>query len=77
MAELVSQQDFYGQSWMHYMALSATNDITGQTDEDHEHNEHLALQEFMKYPIVFHAEMMGITTYLNQALQHPSAAHFV
>jgi hypothetical protein len=29
------------------MASSATNNVTNQTDEDHEHNEHLALQEHM------------------------------
>jgi hypothetical protein len=77
MAESVSQQDFYGQSQMHYMASSATDFVTGQTDEDGEHNEHLALQERMRHPIAFHAEMMGVTMYLNQALQQPDAAHFV
>ncbi len=69
MAELISQQDFYGQSQMHYMASSATDFITGQTNEDHKHNEHLALQECIRHPIAFHAEMMGDIMYLNQALQ--------
>jgi hypothetical protein len=62
---------------MHYMALSATNDVTGQTDEDSEHDEHPALQEHMRHPIAFHAEMMGGTMYLNQALQQPDTPHFV
>ncbi len=77
MAELVSQQDFYGQSQIHYMASSATDFVTGQTDEDYEHNEHLALQERIRHPIAFHAEMMRDIMYLNQALQQPDAAHFV
>jgi hypothetical protein len=62
---------------MHYMASSATTDVTGQTDEDHKHNEHLALQERMKDPIALHAEMMGDTMYPNQALQQSGAPHFV
>jgi hypothetical protein len=76
-AELVSQQEFYRQSQMHYMASSATDFITGQMDEDPEHNEHLALQERMRHPIAFHAETTGGIMYLNQALQQPDAAHFV
>ena len=50
------------------MALLATNDVTGQTDEDRKHDEYLALQEGMRHPIAFHAEMMGDTMdtmYLN------------
>jgi hypothetical protein len=31
----------------------------------------------MRHPIAFHAEMMGDTMYLNQALQQPNATHFV
>ncbi len=77
MAELVSQRDFYGQSQMHYMASSATNFVTGQKDEDHKHDEHLALKECTRHPIAFHAEMMGDIMYLNQVLQQPDAAHFV
>ncbi len=77
MAESVSQQDFDGQSQMHYMASSATDFVTGRMDEDSKHDEHLALQECMRHPIVFHAKMMGDIMYLNQALQQPDAAHFV
>jgi hypothetical protein len=76
-AESVSQQDFYGQSQMHYMASSATDFVTGQTDEDREHDEHLALQERMRHPIAFQVEMMEDIMYLSQALQQPDAAHFV
>jgi hypothetical protein len=42
MGESVSQQQFYGHSNMHYIASSAV--VTGQTDEDHEHDKHLALR---------------------------------
>jgi hypothetical protein len=62
---------------MHYIASSATDGVTGQTDEDCNHNEHLTLQECMRHPIAFHAEIMGGIMYLNQALQQPDAAHFV
>ncbi len=55
-AESVSQQDFYKNQGMHYMASQAT---TGDTDEDLYHNAHLHLQEHMRNPIAFHAEMMG------------------
>ena len=75
MAESVSQQQFYGRSNMHYMASSAM--VTGQTDEDHEHDEHLALQDRMRHPIAFHAEMMGDIMYLQQALRQPDASQFV
>ncbi len=75
MADSVSQQGFYGQSNMHYMAAKAV--ITGQTDEDQEHDEHLALQERMRHPIAFHAEMMGDVMYLQQALRQPDASQFV
>ena len=60
---------------MHYMAAKAV--VTGQTDEDKEHDEHLALQERMRHPIAFHAEMMGDIMYLQQALRQPDASHFV
>jgi hypothetical protein len=59
---------------MHYMASQAT---TGNTDEDLLHDAHLQLQEQMRNPIVFHAEMMGATMYLQQALKQPNAKEFV
>jgi hypothetical protein len=74
MAESVSQQDFYGNQGMHYMASQAT---TGNTDEDHFHDAHLQLQEHMRNPIAFHAEMMGDIMYLQQALTQPDAKEFV
>jgi hypothetical protein len=74
MAESVSQQDFYGNQSMHYMA---SQDTTGDTDEDLFHDAHLQLQERMRNPIAFHAEMMGDIMYLQQALKHPNAKEFV
>jgi hypothetical protein len=74
MAESMSQQDFYGNQGMHYMASQAT---TGNTDEDLFHNAHLQLQECMRNPIMFHAEMMGDIMYLQQALKQPDAKEFV
>ena len=61
MAESVSQQDFFGDQSMHYMALQA---IMSKTSEDIFHDSHLQLQERMRDPVVFHAEMMGNIMYL-------------
>jgi hypothetical protein len=51
--------------------------IMGKTDEDLFHGSHLELQEHMRNPIAFHAEMMGDIMYLNQALQQSDAKEFV
>jgi hypothetical protein len=48
------------------MASQAT---TGNLDEDLFHNVHLQLQEHMRNPIAFHAEMMCDIMYLQQALK--------
>ena len=74
MAESVSQRHFYGNQGMHYMASQAT---TGNTDEDLFYDAHLQLQEHMRNPIAFHAEMMGDIMYLQQALKQPDAKEFV
>jgi hypothetical protein len=74
MAESVSQQNIYGEQGMHYMASQAT---TGDTDEDLFHDTHLQLQEQMRNPIVFHAEIMGDIMYLQQALKQPNAKKYI
>ena len=74
MAESVSQRDFYRNRGMHYMASQATN---GNTNENLLHDAHLQLQEPMRNPIAFHAEMMGDILYLQQALKQPYAKEFV
>ena len=74
MAESVSQQDFYGNQVMNYMASQAT---TSNTYEDLFHDVHLQLQEHMRNPIAFHAEMMGDIMYLQQVLKQPDAKEFV
>ncbi len=74
MAESVSQQDFYGNQGMHYVASQAT---TGNMDEDLFHDAHLQLQKLMRNPIAFHAEMMGDIMYLQQVLKQPDAKEFV
>jgi hypothetical protein len=73
MAESVSQKDFYGKGRMHYMAAQA---ITSH-NYDQAHNEHLALQDRMRHPIAFLAEMMGDFMHLHQALWQPDACQFV
>jgi hypothetical protein len=42
-----------------------------------EHENHLSLQERMRHPIAFHAEMMGDIMYFHQAMQQPDAGEFV
>ncbi len=56
MAESVSQQDFYEDHSMHYMASQATARETGK---DLFHYSHLQLQKQMRNPIAFHVELMG------------------
>jgi hypothetical protein len=73
MEESVSQRNFNGDQGMHYMASQAT---TGNTDEDLFHNAHIQLQEQMRNPIGFHAEMMGDIMYLQQVLRQPNAKDF-
>ncbi len=46
-------------------------------DYDHLHDSHLDLQDCMRHPIVFLAEMMGDIMYLHQALRQPDAREFV
>jgi hypothetical protein len=74
MAESVSRQDFYENQGMHYMASQAT---TGNTDEDLFHDTHFQLQEHMRNPIPFHAEMMSDIMYLQQVLKQPNVKEFV
>jgi hypothetical protein len=70
MAESMSQQNFYGDQGIHYMSSQAT---TSKTDENLFHDSNLQLQERIRNPIVFHAEMMGDIMYLQQALRQPDA----
>jgi hypothetical protein len=59
---------------MHYMSSQAT---TGKTDEDLFHDSHLQLQEWVRNPTAFHAEMMGDIMYLQQVLRQLDAKEFV
>jgi hypothetical protein len=74
MVESVSQRNFYGEQGMHYMSSQAA---TGKTDEDLFHDSHLQLQEQMRNPITFHAEMMDDIMYLQQALKQPDLKEFI
>jgi hypothetical protein len=74
MANSVSQSYFYGARNMNYMAHKST---IGETDDDLFHDMHIELQELMRNPIAFHAEMMGDIMYLNQALRQPDVKEFV
>jgi hypothetical protein len=55
----------------------ALHGISSNTDEDLFHDAHLQLQEHMRNPIAFHAEMMGDIMYLQQVLKQPNAKEFV
>jgi hypothetical protein len=67
MAESVAQG-------MHHMAHQST---LSETNEDLFHDAHLKLQERMRNPIAFHAEMMCGILYLKQVLRQPDAKEFV
>ncbi len=69
MAESVSQRDFFGKGNMHYMASQSTC----EANYAREHDLHLELQERMRQPIAFLAEMMGDIMYLNQAFKQPNS----
>jgi hypothetical protein len=58
---------------MHYMASQAVC----ENDYKPLHNSHLALQDRMRHPIAFLAEMMGDIMYLHQALRQLNAREFV
>ena len=75
MADSKSQRDFYGTTGMHYMA-DVSEAYLNETPEDLFHDRHLDLQERMRNPIAFHAEMMGDIMYYHQALQQPDAHQF-
>jgi hypothetical protein len=72
MAESVSQQEVYGRDKMHYMAS-----VMCEHDYKRLRNSHLNLQECMRHPITFLAEMMVGIMYLHQALHQPDAREFV
>ena len=76
MAESVLQQIFYGNRNMHYMA-SQSLATSEQSWEEAHHDWHIGLQERMRHPIAFHAEMMGDIMHLHQALKQPDAPEFV
>jgi hypothetical protein len=65
MAESVSQQDFYGRDKMHYMASQAMC----EHDYNRLHDSHLDLQDCIRHPIAFLAEMMGDVMYQHQVLR--------
>ena len=71
MQESISQRDFYGDTGMHYMASQVVYDYAQS------HDDHLSLQDRMRHPVAFHAEMMGDIMHLHQALQQPDAPQFV
>ena len=73
MAESVSQREFFGKDKMHYMAACAVT----KHNYDRAHNLHLSLQDWMRYPIAFLAEMMGDVMHLHQALWQPNACQFI
>jgi hypothetical protein len=73
MAESVSQRDFYGKEKMHYMVSQAVC----EHDYDYLHDSHLDLQDCMRHPIAFLAEIMGDVMYLHQVPRQPDSREFV
>jgi hypothetical protein len=58
---------------MHYMASQAVC----EHDYERLHDIHLDLQDHMRHPIAFLAEMMGDIMYLHEALRQPDSREFV
>ena len=69
MAKSVSQHDFFGNTNMYYMAAQGISD--GKMEADLFHNSQLKLQECVRNPIVFHAEMMSDIMYLHHTIRQP------
>lgn len=74
MAESVAQRDFFGEGDMHYMTAFANAPVH---DPASFHDWHLDLQDRMRQPIAFHAEMMGDIMYFNQAMRQHDSVEFV
>ena len=63
---------------MHYMqALQAVTVEEAEFQYALDHDFHLGLQDRMRHPIAFHAEMMGDIMYFHQAMQQDDADEFV
>jgi hypothetical protein len=78
MQHSVSQWSFYGETDMHYMqAMPAVTVEEAEFEFAHDHDFHLDLQDGMRSPIAFHAEMMGDIMYFHQAMQQDDADEFV
>ena len=75
MAGSMSRQGFFVNAGMHYMAHQLTAPCD-ETPEDLFHDQYLALQERMRNPVAFHANMMGDIMYYHQALQQSDAKQF-
>ena len=58
-------------------AFSAITTEEAEFNYAREHDQHLSLQERMRHPIAFHAEMMGDIMYFHQAMRQADADEFV
>merc|ERR1712086_223710 len=70
LAESTAQRAFHGEKG-YYVANSAQ-----VPSPDQAHDQHLDLQERMRHPIAFHAEMMGDIMYYHQAIKQDDAGEF-
>eukprot|EP00956_Cyclotella_meneghiniana_P025434 scaffold53086_cov60-Cyclotella_meneghiniana.AAC.2 len=74
MQESIASRDFFGDKDMHYMqAHAAITPEEAEFNYAREHDQHLSLQERMRHPIAFHAEMMGDIMYFHQAMRQKDA----
>ena len=67
LAESTAQRAFHGEKG-YYVANSAQI-----PSPDQAHDKHLGLQERMRHPVAFHAEMMGDNMYYHQAIKQDDA----
>ncbi len=68
----------WGRSSKTYVGMSSTVEPdSSSVDYDAAHDEHLLLQERMRHPIAYMAEMVGDIMYYHQAIKQPDAPKFV
>lgn len=66
----------WGRSSKRYVASSSATSDVPTLDYDAAHDEHLLLQDRMRHPIAFMAEMVGDIMYYHQAIRQPDAVKF-
>ena len=76
LSESSNMRHFHGKRG-YYTANSAQSVQSDPLELEQSHDAHLELQERMRHPIAFHAEMQGDTMYYHQAMRQADSKEFV